>query len=289
MCRYVKAGGFPAFTLRSDVDGDERMSDRIQEIREKVRDAQMVLIGIGEAFQYDWSALLQDTRYQEIEREIGDDEKYIWIMPFLQKMILLQAREDRWKKAYAGLAELAGGKNYFIVSLCMDDRIYEAGLEEQRIVTPCGGFRKMQCDNNCSGELTDMPQEVYEAVVRYYRGEVPLSALCEPTCEACGNKRRFNQLGVSRYAEEGYLRQWDAYTKWLQGTVNRKLCVLELGVGLEYPNIIRFPFEKIVFYNQKAFMYRIHPVVWQLGEEIGDRGIGIKEDPVDFLIKGFVK
>ena len=105
----------------------------------------------------------------------------------------------------------------------------------------------------------------------------------------CGQKLRFNQLGVSKYAEEGYLKQWDVYTKWLQGTVNKKLCVLELGAGLEYPKIIRFPFEKIVFYNQKAFMYRIHPLIYQLGEEIGNRGIGIKEDPIDFLIKGFVK
>ena len=96
-------------------------------------------------------------------------------------------------------------------------------------------------------------------------------------------------MGVSKYAEEGYLKQWDVYTKWLQGTVNKKLCVLELGAGLEYPKIIRFPFEKIVFYNQKAFMYRIHSLIYQLGEEIGNRGIGIKEDPIDFLIKGFVK
>ena len=36
-------------------------------------------------------------------------------------------------------------------------------------------------------------------------------------------------------------------------------------------------------------MYRIHSLIYQLGEEIGNRGIGIKEDPIDFLIKGFVK
>ncbi len=171
----------------------------------------------------------------------------------------------------------------------MDDRIYETGFEEQRIVTPCGGFRRMQCDANCSGELTEIPQETYEQVIQYYRKELPLSSLQEPVCKLCGEKLRFNQLGVSKYAEEGYLRQWDIYTKWLQGTVNRKLCILELGAGLEYPQIIRFPFEKIVFYNQKAFFYRIHPMIYQLGEEIGDRGVSIKEDPIDFLIKGFVK
>lgn len=265
------------------------MDDRIREIKEKIDDAQLLLIGIGEDFQYDWNVLLQDTRYQEIEQEIGRDEKYIWIVPFLQKMILQQIQEDKWKKSYDVLAELVKGKNYFIVSLCMDDRIYESCYDQHRIVTPCGGFRKMQCDHNCSGKLEDMPLESYEAVLKYYRKELPLSALQEPACKVCGDKLRFNQLGVSKYAEEGYLGQWNAYTKWLQGTVNKKLCILELGVGLEYPKIVRFPFEKIVFYNQKAFMYRIHSSIYQIGEEIGDRGIGIKEDPVDFLIKGFVK
>lgn len=95
---------------------------------------------------------------------------------------------------------------------------------------------------------------------------------------------RFNQLGVERYAQEGYLDQWNVYTKWLQGTVNRKLCMLELGVGMSYPGIIRFPFEKMAYYNQKAFLYRVHPRLYQLGEEIADRSRGIAENPVDFLV-----
>lgn len=264
------------------------MDDRVKEIKEKIRDAELVLIGLGEDFQYDWRVLLQDERYQEIEQEIGDNEQYVWIIPFLQKMVLMQGCEDRWSLAYTSLKKLLEDKNYFIISLCMDDCIYETGFDEQRIVTPCGGFRRMQCDCNCSGELTDIPQETYEAVIQYYRRVLPLSSLQEPICRRCGEKLRFNQLGVSRYAEEGYLKQWDVYTKWLQGTVNKKLCVLELGAGLEYPKIIRFPFEKITYYNQKAFLYRIHPMIYQLGEEIGDRGAGIKEDPIDFLIKGFV-
>ena len=39
------------------------MNDRMQEIREKVQDAELVLIGLGEDFQYDWRVLLQDKRY----------------------------------------------------------------------------------------------------------------------------------------------------------------------------------------------------------------------------------
>lgn len=261
------------------------MGDSIlREIYERVHDADMVLVGLGEDFQYDWSALTEDDRYREIEAEIGGNEEKIWIIPFLQKMILQQFRDDKWKRAYKNLENLLADKNYFIISLCMDDYIYETGLDKNRIVAPCGGFRKMQCDNNCSHILSDIPQESYEAVLQYYRKELPIDALREPICSRCGSKIRFNQIGVTQYAEEGYLERWSEYTKWLQGTVNRRLCVLELGVGMEYPTVIRFPFEKIIFYNQKAFLYRVHPMLYQIGEEIGDRGCALKGNPVDFLL-----
>ena len=147
----------------------------------------------------------------------------------------------------------------------------------------------MQCDANCNGRLSEVDNITYEKVKLYFDKEIGLNELCEPTCEICGNKRRFNQVGVGKYAQEGYLSQWESYTKWLQGTVNKKTCVIELGVGMQLPTVIRWPFEKIVYYNQKAFLYRIHPSLYQLGEEIGGRGIGIKEKPVKFLSNGFVK
>lgn len=257
----------------------------LREIYERVHDADMVLVGLGEDFQYDWNALTGDARYHEIEKEINDNPEHIWIIPFLQKMILRQSRDDRWSCAYHNMEKLVAEKNYFIISLCMDDYIYGTKLDEKRIVTPCGGFRKMQCDNNCSNILSDVPQEIYDAVTKYYRGELPIDALREPVCDKCGSKLRFNQLGVSKYAEEGYLKHWSEYTGWLQQTVNKKLCVLEFGVGMEYPTVIRFPFEKIVFYNQKAYLYRIHPVLYQVGENMGGRGCAIRENPVDFLCK----
>ena len=249
----------------------------------ELKNAEMVLVGLGEDLQYDWNALTEDERYREIEKEIGNDEERVWIIPFLQKMVLRQFRDDRWRRAYQNLNNLLAEKNYFIISLCMDDYIYEAGFPGNRIVTPCGGFRKMQCDRNCSHVLVDIPQESYEAVLQYYRGEISIDALREPICDRCGSKLRFNQLGVTQYAEEGYLERWADYTKWLQGTVNKKLCVLELGVGMEYPTVIRFPFEKITYYNQKAFLYRIHFSLSQIGEEIADRGMSVKENPIDFL------
>lgn len=265
------------------------MDHIMSELCARCDDADMVLVGIGEEFQYDWDALIQNERYQEIEEEINEREEYRWIIPFLQKLFLEKYPDEQLDKAYRNLKAIIDGKNYFILSIAMDDCVYQHGFKEERVVTPCGGFRKMQCDNNCNGKIMDIDREAYRKVKAYFDQELSLADLQEPLCELCGGKKRFNQLGVSQYAEEGYLPQWANYTKWLQGTMNKKVCVIELGVGMQLPTVIRWPFEKMIYYNQKSFLYRIHPSLYQLGEEIGSRGVGLREKSVKFLANGFVK
>ena len=78
---------------------------------------------------------------------------------------------------------------------------------------------------------------------------------------------------------------WDKYLHWLSFTLNQKLCVLELGVGFAHPNLIRFPFEKTVYFNKKARYIRVSGKFPQLSAEIADRGEAVKEDPVTLFVK----
>ena len=76
---------------------------------------------------------------------------------------------------------------------------------------------------------------------------------------------------------------WEKYMHWLGFTLNQKLCVLELGVGFSRPEIIRFPFEKVSYFNQRSRYIRMNERFPQLSAEIADRGISIKCDPALFL------
>ncbi len=78
---------------------------------------------------------------------------------------------------------------------------------------------------------------------------------------------------------------WDKYLHWLSFTLNQKLCVLELGVGFAHPNLVRFPFEKTVYFNQKARYIRVSEKFPQLSAEIADRGEAVKEDPVTLFVE----
>lgn len=84
-------------------------------------------------------------------------------------------------------------------------------------------------------------------------------------------------------AEGEAQESWDRYLHWLSFTLNQKLCILELGVGFAHPEMIRFPFEKTCYFNQKSRYIRVHKKFPQLSAEIAERGVSVQEDPAVFL------
>ncbi len=100
----------------------------------------------------------------------------------------------------------------------------------------------------------------------------------------CGSQKAGNVVTNEDYDESIYLPQWEVYTKWLQHTLHKRLCVLELGCGFQFPSVIRFPFEKVVYFNKKASFVRVHPKLAQLTPEIKERSISVAGYPVEILL-----
>lgn len=185
-------------------------------------DYEMILIGIGEEFDNNESAL----------------------------------------SAYNNLADKLEGKNYFIVSLCMDDAIYNSRLKADRIVCPMGGYRKKQCPDACTHDLYDVTETV---------------------CPNCGKELIFNNFNAENYVEEGYLPMWEKHKKWLVGTLNKSLLVLELGVSMKYPQIIRWPFERVSLLNNKAHFVRVNEKLPQLNADLKNKGENCCKNSVQWV------
>ncbi len=248
-----------------------------ERIRKRIEEADLVLAGLGE--ELDVVRLVrEDSWYQAKVQNIKND----WIIPYVEKLRIEQMAKGRCDM-YKQLCFCLAQKNYFIVSVCQDDMIKGAGFDESRIVEPCGGHRKLQCSEKCSGELYEVPEKLLNQIKDFLDGKLTEEDLDEPLCPGCGKPLVFNNIGAANYVEEGYLNQWMRYKKWLQGTVNKNVCLLEIGVGMKYPTVIRWPFEKITFYNQKAELFRVHSKLYQMAEEIKERGYGICQKPEEFL------
>lgn len=261
----------------------------LEEIKASVLEAQMVLVGIGTEFAAHFEEMETDAYYGPMLERAGQEQYAGQLTQYLQFHWLKRRPQERIGRAYDRLAGLLEGKNYFIVSLCRDDLIFSSGLDAGRIVTPCGGFRAMQCMRECvtDQEALVTDEKVLDALLESIDdcgGDV--AAIDFPVCAECTKPLWFNCIASPDYKEEGYLPQWQLYTKWLQSTLNKRLCILELGVGMQFPQIIRFPFEKIGYFNQKAHFYRVHSKLYQLTEELKGKGTAIAKNPVDFLLAG---
>lgn len=99
----------------------------------------------------------------------------------------------------------------------------------------------------------------------------------------CGSDKTGNVITNEDYDESAYLPQWECYMNYLSATLGKKLLILELGIGMEYPSVVRIPFERTVTYNMQAKLIRINSKLAFVPEEIEERSLTISSLPVDFL------
>ena len=252
---------------------------------QKIAEAELVLVGIGSGLQYDWNLIANDEHYASLVEQAGEGNEFDQFFSFLQADLIKEKADAELESCFSHLVRKLEGKNYYIVTTTIDDVILQTGFDKERVVTPCGGFRKLQCIDNCAQELLDTEMIDWSYIRSCYTANKLPEDYEKLICPHCGKELVFNQVGTGVYCEHGYLEQWNHYTKWLMGTMHKKVVLLELGAGLEFPTIIRSPFEKMITYNQTAALFRVHPSMSQLflGEEALSRAVGVGMNVREFI------
>lgn len=257
-----------------------------EEILAKVKEADMVLVGLGEEF--DDSRRMKECQEYMRGCELLKERGCLWLRPAWNEYCSAKLGGEDIEHALQKLAGLLEDKNYFVVATSTDSRIRETAWKQGRVVMPCGSARRKQCAAGCGHIIEDISPADREALQqtfhRLYEGvfseeEIPVLG----KCPQCGGDMILNNIYAESYNEAGYAEQWQVYTKWLQGTLNRSLAVLELGVSMRFPSVIRWPFEKVAYFNKKAVFIRVNETLYQLTEELREKGVGIPMNTIDWL------
>lgn len=252
-------------------------------ILDRLKSSDMVLVGIGEVF--DGTKRLQQSERYLAGCEMLREADLAWMLPGWREYCLKRLHDDTIDRALESLKNLLEGKNYFAVSVATN-RIIDRKL---RAVMPCGSVRRKQCPDGCGGRLPEVTareeERLEEAFFALWEGHRPRDEHWLGVCEQCGGAYVFNTIYSEYYDENGYLEQWKLYMKWLEGTLHHKLFILELGVGMKFPSVVRWPFERTAFLNQKAFLCRVNENLYHLTPETAQKGCGISEDAVDWIAR----
>lgn len=254
-------------------------------IREKIEQAEMVLVGLGEEFQC--PAEVRSLPEYERGRETIQSAGMPWLWPAWDDYCERRVKTDVGQ-VLGKLAGILAEKNYFVVSVAMNDYVEKAPWKAGRLVMPCGTTNRLQQAEESdrdpvllSGEDSALLEEALEGL---YKGKFEPDRLKGlGSGVEHGVAMVLNNIYAEHYNEKGYLEQWGMYTKWLQGTLNHRVLILELGVGMRFPTVIRFPFEKAAFFNQKSDFYRINEKLYHLTEELSGKGQGISQNAIDCL------
>ncbi len=266
-----------------------------KKLAEIINDYDQIIVGIGSEWNWIKSGIKEDERYQELLKYAKEDEKNKWLIPVIEFEYGYYHNNTRVDEAFRGLKKLIGNKNYFLVcDTFLQDAIFN-GFDEDKSVFPCGTYRYLQT-NDPDDELLDVTVcteftalvEKLHGVITEKNGHLSKDdSFNKPFYKGKSlylNQKRPEYSNI-KYNESAYLPNWDKYMNYLKGTMGKSLLVLELGVSLDYPTVIRWPFEKVTFVGDKTHLIRVHERLYQHTPEIENKTDSIRMNSVDFILQ----
>ncbi|KAJ5379934.1 uncharacterized protein N7496_002362 [Penicillium cataractarum] len=207
----------------------------------------------------------------------------------------------RWPEEQSGvyqtLRELTArfGERWFVRTSNADGFFVKNGFDAGRVATPQGGYKFLQCLAKCrpgavveSGHLVERAMSVVDPVTQELVDEEMV-----PKCDFCGGDMTLCVRG-GRYFDEapfrGMEREWERFLGELvseDGLMGESgsgsVVILELGVGLNTPAVLRWPNEDLVSESESQRFRLIRVgieasgcVPWELEEQ--DLSVGISGD-----------
>ena len=201
---------------------------------------------------------------------------------YWSRYIFINRYMDVDNGTYGRLFELIKGKDYFVLTTNVDHQFQKAGFDKERLFYTQGDYGLFQCSKPCCRETFDN-----EAIIRRMYSEqenMRIPAELIPRCPHCGKPLTMNLRADDKFVEDsGWHKAAQRYEKYLRAHDGQHILFLELGVGMNTPGIIKFPFWKMTWQNPNSFYACLNFGESYAPKEIADRSVCIDADISDVL------
>ena len=178
---------------------------------------------------------------------------------------------------YERLLELVQGKDYFVITTNVDHQFQRAGFDHHRLFYMQGDYGLWQCSVPCHQKTYDNEALVHEMVRSQTDLRIPSRLI--PRCPRCGKPMSMNLRIDATFAEDqGWHAAAQRYGDFLRRHAHKKTLFLELGVGLNTPGIIKYPFWQMTAQNPNAVYACLNLKDVAAPHEIVERSICIQGD-----------
>lgn len=180
---------------------------------------------------------------------------------------------------YKQLYELVKDKKYFVLTTNADHQFYKAGFGEEHIFATQGDYGLIQCMHGCHPKTYDDIEMINQ--MNQARKDCTIPSYMVPRCPVCGGPMNMNLRCDQYFVEDEKWHEAERnFGDFLYECQDKKVVLLELGVGFNTPTIIRFPFEKLIRENKNMKLIRLNFNEAFVPESLQERAIGINEDIV---------
>ena len=289
--------GIPA---RDYIYQDTAYEQQIRDAADMIRNAEYVLIGAGAGM-----STAAGARYggKFFEENFGEFQKKYGKGPYMQDMYSagfypFPDEESYWgywsKQALLGgidldvtplhrlLLQALSDKKSFVLSTNADAQFVKAGLPEEKIFCTQGDYFHIQCRRGCHNKTYDAT-ELFRQMDQARRDcRIPSSMV--PKCPVCGGPMDMNLRKDNFFVQDdAWYEAEERFSAYLSEAMDKKLVLLELGIGFNTPTIIRFPFEKLVREHDNIRLIRLNLEQAVVPESFGDRAVGINADMAESI------
>lgn len=305
---------FPYSSTDTSVENDiKKKTILINTLKEEIEHADAIVIGAGAGLStaagFTYSGERFEKYFKDFQENYGIPDMYSGgFYPFStleeywawwSRQIYINRYDCPVGKVYQDLHTLVQDNDYFVITTNVDHQFQRAGFDKKRLFYTQGDYGLWQCSKPCHQETYDNKVVVQEMLLAQgykfhpdgtlflpegHTLKMSVPSELVPHCPHCGAPMTMNLRCDDTFVQD---KGWDLaaarYQEFLRRHENLHILYLELGVGMNTPVIVKYPFWRMTARNESAVYACINLGEAYCPQEIQKRSLCIDADIAEVI------
>ena len=282
--------------------------EQVRKLKEKIQNVEAIVLGAGSGLSTAAGLTYSGERFQKYFfdfakkypiRDIYSGGFYPFESPeefwaWWSRSIYFNRYIDAPSDVYGNFKKIVEGKDYFVLTTNVDHQFQRAGFEKKRLFYTQGDYGLFQSSRPTVAKTYDN-QEIVEKMLEaqgFVRDNEGIFQLSEdkllkmsipteliPICPDDGLPMTMNLRTDESFVEDaGWKMAAKRYQDFLHSHKGKHVLYWELGVGMNTPVIIKFPFWQYTEENSNAYYACLNLGEAGCSREISERSICLNAD-----------